>query len=103
MTTLNLSDFIPLQTLEQWLFVWSFLGGAGMVIDKVAAKGRSDRISERVFFVAALLGGFAGVILGGLLARHKTSKGRFWVPVGLSTMLWLAILTLYFFPGLIKF
>jgi uncharacterized membrane protein YsdA (DUF1294 family) len=100
---MNLSDYISAWSLAKWLGVWNVLGFLGMVVDKQFAEHGFGRISEMTFYCTALIGGFAGIIIGGWLARHKTSKTGFWVPVGLATVLWLAILTLYFSPWLVTF
>jgi uncharacterized membrane protein YsdA (DUF1294 family) len=100
---LDFSDYISLWPLLEWMGVWSLIGGLGMIVDKAFSQHGFGRISEKTFFVTALIGGFAGIIIGGLVAGHKTSKGEFWVPVGLAAVLWLAFLLLYFFPSLFKF
>ena len=48
-----------------------------MRCDKAAARRSAARIPEAVFHVMSLLGGAPGVILGMVLARHKTRKGSF--------------------------
>ncbi len=100
---MNLSEYAPVWPLLEWLVVWNLLGFFGMVADKFFSEHGFGRISERTLFVTALIGGFAGIILGGVTVRHKTSKGEFWVPVGLATIIWLAILVFYFFPWLVNF
>jgi len=85
-------DFVPLVFL--WIAVWSFLALIMMGIDKASAKLRRTRISERTFAVVSLLGGFPGVLLGGILFHHKTSKPRFWIPVIVALLLWGALLVI---------
>ena len=70
-----------------------------MVADKISAKTGLQRIPERVLWWIAILGGFAGVTLSGLMVRHKTRKPHFWLPVGLAWVLWTAFLLLYFVPN----
>jgi uncharacterized membrane protein YsdA (DUF1294 family) len=36
--------------------------------------------------------GFWGIILGGMLFRHKVSKGEFWSPALLATFVWTVVL-----------
>lgn len=98
----NLSAVIPEETLGQWILVWSLLAFLAMWVDKLSARMDGERVSERTFFVLSALGGFPGVILGGVAARHKTSKGGFLVPVGLAAVLWTAILVVFFIPGLVR-
>jgi len=98
-----LPNLIPERTLLEWLGAWSVLGWAGMLADKLLAKLGAYRISERSFFIAALFGGFPGIIVGGLMVRHKTSKGEFWVPIGFAAALWAAFLVVYYLPRLVNF
>jgi uncharacterized membrane protein YsdA (DUF1294 family) len=75
-----------------WAGVVSLLGLAAMGMDKLFARfDGSRRISERSLWLIALAGGFLGIIVGGLLFRHKTSKGSFWAPVVLAMVLWAAV------------
>lgn len=67
-----------------------------MGVDKAAAKLHKSRVRENTFAILSLFGGFAGVILGGLLFHHKTSKPRFWTPVIVGLTLWLGFYLLVF-------
>jgi len=62
-----------------------------MGVDKLLAVGRRSRISERTLWGTALVGGFLGIFVGGLVFHHKTSKTEFWVPVVVSALLWAAV------------
>jgi uncharacterized membrane protein YsdA (DUF1294 family) len=63
-----------------------------MGVDKaLAVAGWGDRISERTFHFVAVLGGYWGIILGGVLFHHKTSKRSFWPPVGVAAILWIIL------------
>ncbi len=75
--------------LALWSLVVGAIGCAVMGIDKAMAIWGEERISEKTLWLTALAGGFWGIILGALVFRHKTSKGSFWPPVALATLLWL--------------
>jgi uncharacterized membrane protein YsdA (DUF1294 family) len=78
--------------LVVWVGAASLFGFAAMGIDKLLAVGRRSRVTERTLWLAAALGGFPGVFVGGFLFHHKTSKPEFWAPVLVSAMLWAAVL-----------
>ena len=83
-----------------WLAVIGGLSFAAMGVDKALAKSNwGDRLSERSLWLTALAGGFWGIILGALAFHHKTSKGTFWPPVVLATILWSFILSLVLSGG----
>ena len=79
--------------LFEWLGLVSIVGFVVMGIDKLLAVGRRSRVRERTLWLTALLGGFVGIVLGGVVFHHKTSKAEFWVPVIVSAVLWVAALT----------
>jgi len=101
--TADLTSIISLQVLEDVLLIMTLIGGGAMLADKIAAKIGLDRMSEQSLAFIALLGGFAGITLGGLFFNHKTSKPGFWVPVGVAWALWGVFLVVYFFPWVISF
>jgi uncharacterized membrane protein YsdA (DUF1294 family) len=74
----------------------------GVHVDRQAV-GRiwGERISEKVLYVLAVGGGTAGIIFAGLTGDHKTSKPEFWTILGLMTLVPVAFLVVYFFPGLV--
>lgn len=88
------------------IFLWtgtlSVISLILMGIDKASAKLRRTRISEKTFGVLSLLGGFLGVILGGIIFHHKTSKPRFWVPVVVAVLLWSGLIYLLLHLDLIR-
>jgi uncharacterized membrane protein YsdA (DUF1294 family) len=89
--------FLPPGPIYLWIWL-GFMTCAGLVAmaaDKVSAKLGSARISERDLALVALVGGFAGITLGGLLVHHKTSKGSFWPPILAAWVVWVIILALY--------
>lgn len=66
------------------------------VLDKARARGGRRRIRERTLLGLALAGGSPGLLLGMLVARHKTRKASFLAPLGLvllaqAALLWLAL------------
>ncbi|MEA3190571.1 MAG: hypothetical protein QOD77_1153 [Thermoplasmata archaeon] len=73
-----------------WLWAWLGVANlAGLVLvaaDKRAAKRRARRRSEAALLLWAALGGWAGMLLGMLLVRHKTRKPAFLVPFGLAAV-----------------
>jgi len=85
---------IPASLLFEWVALASLFGFAAMGIDKLLAVGRRSRVSERTLWVTALIGGFLGIVVGGLVFHHKTSKAGFWAPVMTSTILWMVVLVL---------
>jgi len=69
----------------------SVFGFAAMGVDKLLAAERLSRLSERTLWLTALVGGFLGIIAGGIVFHHKTSKPEFWAPVFVATVLWVAV------------
>ena len=61
-----------------------------------------DRISERTLHELALIGGFAGIIIGAEVFNHKTSKSAFWPPVGASIAFWVIFLVELVDEGLLR-
>jgi len=59
-----------------------------MGFDKAAAELGNYRVSERSLWLLAFAGGFWGIVLGGILFHHKTSKHSFWIPVVMAVMVW---------------
>jgi uncharacterized membrane protein YsdA (DUF1294 family) len=67
-----------------------------MGADKIAARTRRNRIRERTLWLLSLLGGFGGIILGGILFQHKTAKPSFWLPVLVAAAIWVGAYFLLF-------
>ncbi len=65
-----------------------------MGFDKTAAKFRNWRVSEKIFWLTAVAGGFLGIIIGAIIFNHKIAKKSFWPPVIISIVLWLGFLIL---------
>lgn len=60
-----------------WLLAANLWGFCLMGFDKRRARDGGWRVRERTFFLAALLGGSAGAILGMYRYRHKTRHWYF--------------------------
>ncbi|MDG6967521.1 MAG: DUF1294 domain-containing protein [Nitrososphaerota archaeon] len=84
---------VPPLLLVGWLGSLTLVGFATMGVDKLLAVGGRGRIRERTLWLTALLGGFLGIIAGGMVFHHKTSKTAFWPPVAVCTVLWLVALS----------
>lgn len=76
---MSLSDTLGLVFLflnvESFILMW---------VDKRSSRKASYRIPEGSFTTLALVGGGVGIIIGGLLFKHKTSKPSFMFKVGLA-------------------
>lgn len=99
----DLAALFPQGPLFNYLLALSVLGALAMLADKISAMSGFDRISERNLALVALAGGFAGIILAGMVFSHKTSKPEFWIPVIAATTAWGVILIVYFFPWIVTF
>ncbi len=65
-------------------------------MDKLFAKLRWRRISERTLVVMSLLFGGVGALLAMITCRHKTKKAKFWFYVSLSIILQGGLIVLYY-------
>ena len=78
-----------------WLVIINLIAFALYGIDKKRAKKGQWRISEKALFLAAILGGSLGALLGMQLFRHKTKHWyfRFGIPLILllqaGLLIWL--------------
>lgn len=66
-----------------------------MSIDKQRAKLKQWRISEKTFFILALIGGSVGGVLGMYTFRHKTKHLKF--TLGFPTIILFQIIAVYLF------
>lgn len=73
--------------LTYYLSAINILAFALMGIDKAKARRNKWRISEKVLFLTATLGGSIGAIAGMFLFRHKTEHLSF--VIGLPVILFL--------------
>ena len=82
--------------LYLYLLLINLTAFAMMGVDKRRARLGRWRIPERTLFLAALLGGAAGGILGMRLFRHKTLHKRFAIgfPVIFAVQLVLLVICL---------
>ncbi len=92
---------IPVLTLPQTILVGYLLGINAVSffvygLDKLYARGRAWRITERTLLMLALLGGTLGALAGIKLFRHKTRKSTFLVWVGLIMIIQVGAILTYF-------
>ncbi len=78
-----------IEVLAAWLLITGVLGAIAMGLDKGKAQRHERRISERTLFLISLAGGFWGVLLGGAVAHHKTSKISFQIVVLATLIVWV--------------
>ena len=83
-----------LKILIVYLLIINLIGFASMGMDKRKAVRHTYRIPEKTLFLAALLGGSIGSILGMQLFRHKTKHWYF--VIGMPAILILQILLIFF-------
>ena len=83
-----------LKILIVYLLIINLIGFALMGIDKRKAIHHKYRISEKTLFLASLLGGSIGSILGMQTFRHKTKHWYF--VIGMPAILILQILLFFF-------
>ena len=73
------------------LLVWNIVVMLIYGIDKMQAKRRGRRISERTLLLCSfMLGGF-GAMFGMVLFNHKTSKMKFRILVPMAIIIWVVI------------
>lgn len=58
-------------------------------IDKIQAKNKLSRISERWLFFLSVIGGSLGALLGMFTFRHKTRKIKFYLWNIINLGIWL--------------
>ncbi|MDA4121828.1 MAG: DUF1294 domain-containing protein [Thaumarchaeota archaeon] len=93
------SPSTPSAFLTYWVAGVSLIAFVLMLVDKLSAKMGLSRVAEMTFFTFSLLGGFPGVILGGLAFHHKTSKSEFWVKTLVAAIPSAIILVIFFSPS----
>ncbi len=83
---------VYLAVLGEWVAVFGLVGLIAMGVDKGRALSSEWRISEVTLLTVAIAGGFWGIVLGGILFHHKTSKLTFLLPSYGIAILWLSLL-----------
>ena len=83
-----------LKILIVYLLIINLIGFIIMGMDKRKAIRHTYRIPEKTLFLAALLGGSIGSILGMQTFRHKTKHWYF--VIGMPAILILQILLIFF-------
>src|SRR5437667_2914147 len=94
-----ISSNLPLEALGVWLLLTGIVGFFAMGIDKSRATYGEWRISEKMLFTMALVGGFWGVVLASELFHHKSSKLSFPVVVHGIMAVWFFLLSRIGFLG----
>lgn len=80
-----------------YIIIMSIIGFCQMGIDKNRARKRRWRISERILFLTAGIGGSFGSLLGMYVFRHKTKHLRFVLGIPALMLVHLVLLYLVFF------
>lgn len=65
--------------------------------DKKLSKLGKYRVSEKLFFLLAFLGGFLGILIGMPIFSHKTRKRSFQIPIFLALVLYVGLGLFYVF------
>lgn len=78
-----------------WLVLAGVVAFALCALDKAGARRGGARIPERVLLGAALVGGSPGLLLGMLVARHKTRKPSFVMAFALVVAAQIAVAWLW--------
>src|SRR5437667_12158645 len=94
-----ISSNLPLEALGIWLLLTGVVGFFAMGIDKSRAVNGEWRISEKMLFTMALVGGFWGVVLASELFHHKSSKLSFLAVVYGIMAVWFFLLSRIGFLG----
>lgn len=79
----------------------SLLAFALCLADKARAREGRRRVRERTLLALALVGGSPGLVVGMLVARHKTRKAAFLAPLALILLAQAALLWLLLDRGLV--
>ena len=85
-----------------WVLIWTIIAFVLMGIDKWRAATGGWRIPEKTLFLAAILGGSLGAIVGMNLFRHKTRHKSFTLglPAILAVQAALALALSWYGAGL---
>lgn len=85
---------VVVEFLKYVVFLMSIAGFILMWLDKLKSTNMKWRISENTFFIVSIFGGGIGILLGGMLFHHKTSKNSFLIKISLGFI--INILIFYF-------
>ena len=80
-----------MKTVNIYLIIINILSLILMIIDKILAIKKKQRISEFHLLTITIFGGSIGTIIGMILARHKIRKLKFILLVPLSLILHIFI------------
>lgn len=84
------------------LFVWNIIVMFIYGYDKMLAKMRKRRISERTLLTCAFLVGGVGAMFGMLFFNHKTSKMKFRILVPIAVFISVAAIFWLRYLGIFK-
>ena len=90
-----------LKILIVYLLIINLIGFIIMGMDKRKAIRHTYRIPEKTLFLAALLGGSIGSILGMQLFRHKTKHWYFVIGMPAILILQILLILLLFHLGIL--
>lgn len=79
--------------LIMWFIIINLVSAAVCIADKIKAKGKKRRVSEKTLFLLSFVGGALFMYITMRLIRHKTLHKRFMVGLPLIILLH-AVLTL---------
>lgn len=85
-----------------WVLLSSFIGFLAMGIDKSRAVRGEWRVPEKTLFIIAAAGGALGMVVGGAVFRHKTSKLSFMAVLIPMVVFWLLLLRQTGFLGCVS-
>lgn len=78
--------------ITYYLFLLSLITFFTYGMDKLLAKKKMFRISEKILITLSIMGGFIGAILGMKIFKHKTKKIKFKIINIISIIIWCIIL-----------
>ena len=87
----------PFTLLLCYVLLINFIGFLLMGIDKAKARRNKWRIPEKTLFLAAILGGSVGSILGMHIFRHKTKHTTFVIGMPCILLLQLTLIFIILF------
>lgn len=82
-------------TIFVYLLIMNLIGFLLMGIDKNKAKKQTWRVSEKALFLASLIGGSLGTLLGMYVFRHKTKHWYFVIFMPLILIIHIVLLALF--------